>query len=277
MRIRRRSSAADLLVRTIAGFFDHRSGRSAALVSHFGFISVFPLLVVFTTILGYALQDDPDLQQRILDSAFSQIPIVGPQLASDPSALRGSAVVLIAGILASLWSGLRAFVALQTSLDDIREIPRDRRSNPAVIRLHALIGIGIVGSAQIATATLSSLVAVAGIAGISKVLFVVGSVVINSAVLAQTYRWLCSRRQTWRSVLPGALAAGFVFAALQLVGAALVGRAIARASAVYGAFASVIGLLTWLSLHAIVALLGAELNMALDGRRVSLAAASSDR
>ncbi len=277
MRIRRRSAAADLVVRTVNGFIDHRTGRSAALVSHFGFISVFPLIVVFTTILGYVLQDRPDLQDRILDSALNQIPIVGPQLATDPSALRGSAVLLVVGLVASLWAGLRAFVALQTSLDDIREIPRDRRSNPAVIRLHALVGIGIVGTAQIATATLSSFVAVAGIAGISKALFVVGSVVINSAVLAQNYRWLCSRKQTWRSVAPGAVAAGVVFAALQLVGTAVVGRAIARASAVYGTFASVIGLLTWLSLHATVALLGAELNMALDTRRLSAAEASSDR
>ncbi|HEY4609876.1 MAG TPA: hypothetical protein VIH06_11745, partial [Ilumatobacteraceae bacterium] len=50
---------------------------------------------------------------------------------------------------------------------------------------------------------------------------------------------------------------------MQLLGVAIVGRAIAKASPVYGNFASVIGLLTWLSLHAVIALGGAELNAAL--------------
>ena len=63
--------------------------------------------------------------------------------------------------------------------------------------------------------------------------------------------------------MPGAIVGGVLFAGLQLIGVAIVGRAIAKASPVYGTFASVIGLLTWLSLHAVVALMGAELNAAL--------------
>jgi uncharacterized BrkB/YihY/UPF0761 family membrane protein len=64
-------------------------------------------------------------------------------------------------------------------------------------------------------------------------------------------------------VLPGAIVGGVLFAGLQIVGVAIVGRAIAKASPVYGNFASVIGLLSWLSLHAMIALGGAELNAAL--------------
>ena len=47
------------------------------------------------------------------------------------------------------------------------------------------------------------------------------------------------------------------------VGVAIVGRQIAHASPVYGNFASVIGLMFWLTLHANIALGGAELNQAL--------------
>ena len=66
---------------------------------------------------------------------------------------------------------------------------------------------------------------------------------------------------------PGALVAGLVFAVLQVVGTVVVGRAIANASPVYGSFAAVIGLISWLGLHSIVALLGAELNQVLPARR----------
>ena len=55
--LRAKSRKADLAVRTAEGFRKHRSGRNAALISHFGFLSVFPLFLVFTTVLGYVLAE----------------------------------------------------------------------------------------------------------------------------------------------------------------------------------------------------------------------------
>jgi uncharacterized BrkB/YihY/UPF0761 family membrane protein len=95
------------------------------------------------------------------------------------------------------------------------------------------------------------------------VLLTIGTVAIDIGALALSYRWLRTTWPSWRSVAPGAIVGGILFAVLQLVGVAIVGRAIAKASPVYGTFASVIGLLSWLSLHAIIALGGAELNAAL--------------
>lgn len=263
----RRAPSGDLVVRTIDGYLRHRTGRSAAVVSHYGFLAVFPMIAVFTTILGFVLQNRPNLQAKIVDSALNQIPIVGPQLGSDPSKLRGSVLILVFGLLTSLWAALRAFVAFQGSLDDIAEIPAHRRSNVAVIRLHALIGFGVIGGAQIGTAILTAIVGAARLPGVSKALLVVATVAVNIAVLALCYRWLCSQRRPWALVAPGATVCGVIFAGLQLLGTVIVGRAIANASAVYGAFATVIGLLTWIGLHSTVALGGAELNQALIARR----------
>ena len=55
---------------TLEGYQRHRSGRNAALIAHYGFLSVFPLMLVFTTVLGFVLQDRPDLQEDIIDSAL---------------------------------------------------------------------------------------------------------------------------------------------------------------------------------------------------------------
>jgi uncharacterized BrkB/YihY/UPF0761 family membrane protein len=260
---RERSSSADKAVRTIEGFRRHRSGRNAALIAHFGFLSVFPLMLVFTTILGFVLQSRPSLREDIVDSAMAQLPFVGEQISSDPSKLRGNTVVLVLGLLAALWAGMKAFVALHTALDDVAEQPLDHRSNLFVTRLRALFGMVYIGGAQVATAGLSAIVGTSGVLGVSKVLSLFGAAVINAGVLALSYRWLCTRRPSWRSIAPGAIVGGVFFAALQLVGVAIVGRSIAKASPVYGTFASVIGLLSWLSLHSIIALGGAELNAAL--------------
>jgi uncharacterized BrkB/YihY/UPF0761 family membrane protein len=262
-RLRAKSRPADVAVQTIEGFRKHRSGRNAALIAHFGFLSVFPLLLVFTTVLGFVLQGDSTLRTDIIDSALAQLPFVGQQIKTDPSKLHGDAFVLIIGLLASLWSGMKAFVAVHTALDDIAEQPLDHRSNLFITRLRALLGMAYIGGAQVAAAILAALATVTGVLIIGKVLLAIGTVALDAGVLALSYRWLRTTRPAWRTIVPGAVVGGVLFAILQLVGVAIVGRAIAKASPVYGDFASVIGLLTWLSLHAIIAIGGAELNAAL--------------
>ena len=261
--LRAKSRKADVAVQTIEGFRKHRSGRNAALIAHFGFLSVFPLLLVFTTVLGYVLQSHQKLRTDIVDSALAQLPFIGQQLKADPSKLQGDALVLIVGLLASLWGGMKAFVAVHTALDDIAEQPLDHRSNLFATRLRALIGMAYVGGAQIGSAILAGIATVTGVLIVGKVLLAIGTVAIDAGVLALSYRWLRTTRPAWRTVAPGAITGGVMFAALQLVGVAIVGRAVAKASPVYGSFAAVIGLLTWLSLHAIIAIGGAELNAAL--------------
>ncbi|MGZ4674259.1 MAG: YihY/virulence factor BrkB family protein [Ilumatobacteraceae bacterium] len=261
--LRARSRRVDVAVRTIEGFRRHRSGRNATLISHFGFLSVFPLLLVFTTVLGFVLQSHEGLRTRIINSAMAQVPLIGEQLARDPTKLRGNAVVLILGLLASMWGGMKAFVAVHGALDDIAEVPLDDRANLFVTRLRALLGMLYIGGAQIGTAVLASLAGVTGVAVISKVLLLIGTIAINAGILALSYRWLRTDKPEWRTLVPGSIVGGVLFAALQLVGVAIVGREIAKASFVYGTFASVIGLLFWLSLHSIIALGGAELNGAL--------------
>lgn len=265
--LRVRSRRADVAVRTIEGFRRHRSGRNAALISHFCFLSVFPLLLVFTTVLGFVLQSHPKLRADIIDSALNQLPFVGQQIATDPAKLNGNAVVLVLGLAASLWGGMKAFVAVHGALDDIGEVPLDSRSNLFMTRLRALIGMAYVGGAQIVAAILTGLASVTGVPIIGKVLLLIFTTAINSGVLALSYRWLRTGWPAWRTVLPGAIVGGVLFACLQIVGVAIVGRSIAKASPVYGTFASVIGLLFWLSLHSIIALGGAELNAALTTDR----------
>ena len=265
MKVRRRSRVGNLLVVTIQNFRSHRTGRHAALVAHYGFLSVFPLLLVFTTILGFVLQNRPKFRDQIIDSAFNRIPIIGEKVGSQE--LKGNMLVLIFGLLAAIWAGMRAFNVLQSALDDVAEVPQTDRPSMLRTRARSLLAIAIVGGAQIATAVLTSLVAVSGVQALHKVLLVTGALLLNTFVIAAAYRFLCVRQFTWRQVAPGAIAAGIMFAALQTAGTVVVGRAIANASSVYGTFASVIALLTWLSLHALVALVGAELNHALPARR----------
>jgi YihY family inner membrane protein len=266
--LRRRSAAANALVIAMGNYKRHRTGRQAALLAHYGFLSVFPLMLVFTTVLGLVLDGRPKLRDEIIDTVFSHLPIIGPQIALDPSALSGSWAVLVIGLLTALWAALKAFNVLQTALDDIAEVPTGVRPNMVRTRLRSLVGIAVIGGAQIGAAVLAILVSATGLEWVSRVLLTLATVALNIAALAGTYRWLCSKPPVLRGSLPGAISGGIVFTGLQYMGTTVVARAIARASPVYGTFATVIGLISWLGLHAMVALLGAEVNAVLPMRRL---------
>jgi YihY family inner membrane protein len=267
LRFRNRWPVVDFALRGVDNYRRHRTGRHAALLAHYGFLSIFPLLAVMTTILGFVLQDRPKLQKSIVDSAFAQIPIIGPEIQSNPSEIKGSYTVLIVGLATALWAGTKCFVMAQVAMNDIWEVPEDDRPKLASSRGRALLAVGVIGLAQIAVGTVSGLIGVSGIAWLSRIMLAIGTIGINIVVLAVSFRVLTARPLDRSQILPGAVFAGVVFSLLQVVGGALVSRWLKQASDVYGTFATVIALLAWLSLHASVALIGVEANAALDESR----------
>jgi membrane protein len=68
-RFQQRHSALGFPVGVVKKFGDDQAGKHAALLAYYGFFSLFPLLLVFVTVLGYALADNPGLQQRLIDPA----------------------------------------------------------------------------------------------------------------------------------------------------------------------------------------------------------------
>ncbi len=58
-------------------FLDDQGVYLAALIAYYGFISLFPLLLLLSTVLGFVLSGHPELQQDIIDSALSQFPVIG--------------------------------------------------------------------------------------------------------------------------------------------------------------------------------------------------------
>lgn len=270
LRWRERSRVVDVTVTVAEGWNRHRTGSSASLIAYYGFVSVFPLLAVMVTVLGWVLQGNEQLQEEIVDSALANLPIIGQQLQVDPSQLTGSATVFVVGLATALWAGTKAFAQAQRAMDDIWDVPSDTRPNIAVVRGRSLLAVVVVGAAQVASAGVVTIgfAGVTDVTAISRLGLALAAFGINVGTAMLILPILTSPRLSWRTqVAPGALVAGVAFTVLQYVGTAVVGRAIARASTVYGTFATVIGLIFWLSLHSSATLAGAELNAALHPRR----------
>ena len=142
-------------------YAEDQGGYLAASVTYYAFFSIFPLLLVLVTLLGYALDGDPDLQRRVLDSALADFPVIGPQLEDNVHSLRGSVAALAVGIGVALWAGTGVALALENALDHIWGIPIRRRVNPLLARLRALLWIAALGGITLVGTVLASASAVA--------------------------------------------------------------------------------------------------------------------
>jgi membrane protein len=264
--IRRRSRIADFVLDVLDAYGRHRTGRNASLLAYMGLLTVFPLLLVATTILGLVLENNPDLQDAILDSFVSKIPVVGSTILKNQGQLIGSWVALIFGLLAALWGALRAFNALQMALDDVWEVEHGRR-NYFVQRLNSLIFIFAIGAAQAGSVALAVAVGHAGLPRTSQFLLTFGGLALNIAVVGSIYRFMTSREMTWRMVWPGTVFTSVLYTVLQFAGTNILTRRMAGATEVYGTFAALIVLAFWISIHGLIALLGGEINAAVQRRR----------
>jgi membrane protein len=264
-RFQRRHSVVAIPLAVLKKFGDDRGGQWAALVAYYGFFSLFPLLLVFATLLSFAVQDNPQLRLRILDSALSQFPIIGDEIQRNLGHLEGSVAALVVGIVASLWAGMGVVITIQGALNDLWDIPRRARPNFLWSRLRALLALIAFGVAALAASVLAGI----GTTGSGLALRVVafaGTFLLNVLVFAGAFRYLTVARVRRHQVLPGAIVAAAAWMALLVLGTWLVDRQLRHATQLYGVFAIVLGLLSWIYLGAQVMLLSAEMNVVLTRR-----------
>jgi membrane protein len=241
-------------------YADDQGGYLAATITYYCFFSIFPLLLVFTTLLGFALHGNPHLQARIVSSALAQFPVIGHQLGTH--SLHGSGLALGLGLAAALWAGMGAVLAAENAMDQLWGVPFTRRPGFLRARVQALALLLALAVWAIGGTVLAGAATVGTGYGIGwKILLVLGSTLLDFGLFWFAFRALTSQDVSWRMLRGGAAAAAVGYEALQLVGGYYVGHAVASAGNTYGTFALVIGLLSFIYLAVHITLLAAESNV----------------
>lgn len=242
-------------------YVDDFGAYLAALLTYYGFVSLFPLLLLFSTVLGFVLSGDGMLQHHVFVSALRQFPVIRDDL-SQPKHIGGGPAGLVIGILGSLYGGLGVAQAFQYATNTVWGVPRNNRPNPFKARGRSLLLLATAGLAMMGTTALS-IVGGSGVGAVGIVLRVaalVASVMINIAVFVFGFRFAAARRLSVRDVAPGAVAAAVIWQ-LQYFGVVYAGHVIRHASDTNAVFAVVLGMLAFLYLSATAVLLCAEINV----------------
>jgi YihY family inner membrane protein len=250
-------------------FGDDTAGNLAALITYYGFLSLFPLMLVLVTVLGLAIGGNAHLIDRVEHSALSEFPVFGSKIGENIHALkRDSAFGLVVGVLGLVWGSQGIVQTGQLAMANVWNVPRVDRPGflPRLGRSGAMLGVAAVfliastAAAGFASFAPSFAKSVPGVVG---ALSIVVSLILNLVLYVLAFRILTPKLIETRQLILGALIGGALWTVLQNVGTLLLEHQFKGASALYGTFAIVLGLMAWIFLGARITLYCAELNVVL--------------
>src|ERR1700751_5547844 len=100
-------------------FGDDQAGNLAALIAYYAFASLFPLLLVFVTVLDIVLRDAPTLREQVLSSTFGQFPVIGPELGHNVHSLNATGPALVIGLVLTFLGARGVAGAVQNAVSNV--------------------------------------------------------------------------------------------------------------------------------------------------------------
>ncbi len=243
-------------------FGDDGMNQFVVALGWYGFLAIYPLLLVVITIFGFI--GVASLGHGIV-TTLHQFPVIGAQFnPANPSAnLHGSIFGLTIGLLGMIYGAQGVTQTAQHSMARVWNMSELDLPGflPRLVR--SLISLLIIGGSFLANAAIASLVTGAGHSFPVRVLIFLAMLVLNFVLFFAAFRALTPPPVASRSLFPGALVGSGGFTLLITVGSGLIQHQVRHSSATYGQFGIVIGLVGFLFLLAKISLYGAELNTVL--------------
>ncbi len=245
-------------------YSDDRAGQLSAQISHAAFLAVFPMLLVLLTLVGIVLHGHPGLQDDIINSALRQFPVLGSDLKKNVHQLSTSnGLALVIGTLWLLYGSMRLSRASQIMVATVWDIHRDDLPDfwhwiPRAAGFLVVLGLGFL-----AGGALAGLGAFGRLGTFSAWLGLVLSLVVNILMYWGAFAIIVSLPPGERAVWPGAIIGGVGWTLLQFAGAQLVSHQLRHLSNLYGTFATILGLIWWIALGAMITVYAAEANVVL--------------
>jgi membrane protein len=265
------------LLKDAAGrWSDDRCYRLGASLSYYAFFSIFPLLLLCVTGVGFALGRDANMRSRLVGGALKfgapeMRPLLEKTLSSMQTHARARGIGAVVGAITLLFGASAVFSELQATFDLIWRVQAPAATSIgrmllAAVRDKALSFLLVLGAA---IALLLSLVVSAALSAVgsaasdivrSPALWLAAdagvSIALLTALFAALYRMIPQTAVAWRDVLGGALLAATLFTAIKRLFAWYLAHL--GSYAAYGAVGGMLGLLTWIYLACLILFFGAE-------------------
>lgn len=240
---------------------EDEAGHRAALITYYGFLSLFPLLIVATSLVDIFSDHSAGVQHQLTTTINNYFPIVGNGLQSSIHSPHKSGLALLLGTLFTLYGARGIADAIRGALDHVWAIPRIKRSGfPA----NALKSFGLLLGAGFGVLLTTSLAGIATSAFGNAWYLRLVPIIVNLGLLYLIFMFVFSigpsRRPRRAAIRPGALLAAGGLLVLQTAGGYLITHQLHNLNGLYGQFALVLAILFWIYLQAQVLVYAMEVN-----------------
>jgi uncharacterized BrkB/YihY/UPF0761 family membrane protein len=263
-RWQRRTPWAGVPYAVMKKFGDDNANLLVVALAWYGFTAIFPLLLVVVTLFGFI--GAQSIGTGIIRT-LHEFPVIGTSFnPSSPGALHGSTLGLVVGLIGLVYGAQGVTQTAQQAMATIWHVPQTQRTGFLPRLGRSLAGLVTIGGAFIVNAFVTSYATGGTTSYAIRIPVLAGLLIINVALYFATFTLLTPKVIGPRGLLPGAILGAVAFTALITVGTGLMTHQLRNASATYGAFGTVIGIVALLLLLAKLSLYGAELNPVLARR-----------
>lgn len=229
---------------------EDETGYWAALLTYYAFLSLFPLLMVVTTIANNVVGGHPELENTVINGVTDYFPVLGIRLSDHINALHRNGIALVVGILFTVYGTRGVAEVFRSGLRKVWGAEKEPKDGFPLNLIKSLGIIVIGGLGFLAASILAGLTAAAGHGWGFRGL----SIVINLAILFWLFNFLINaclpRHVTLKETRVGAAWAAIGLVLLQSLGGYILARELRNLDALYSYFALTLGLLFWIYLQA---------------------------
>jgi membrane protein len=257
----RRHSFVGFPYAVIKKYGDDEAANRGALITYYGFLSLFPLLLVLTSVLQLLFRSESHFREQVISKLVKYFPVVGSQLESNIHTFHRAGLALIIGILITLYGARGGAMAFRNTLNHIWQIPRPQRGGFPLNIVKSLAIIFIAGAGLILATVLSSFATSLG----HSLLFSAFAVLISTFILLWMFMLIfnlsiSTSRISYSDFLYGSITAAVGIQILQVLGGFIITHQLKNLTSLYGTFALVLGILFWIYLQVQIVLYAAEVD-----------------
>ena len=258
---------ATMMKRAVQEFLTDNCTHLAAAISYYLLLSLFPLALAAISILSYVSRS-PDVQANVTKAITDVLPVSGDFVSTtirDVAPGWGAASAI--GIIGLLWAGTGVFNATRKSLNTAWGIKQPRSFlRERLIEFIMMLGLGVFLIVYVGMTAAFNFFQSTNVLGgrfVEGGIFWESMVILASIAIAFVgffllYEFIPNTRVPWRHVWVGALIAAVLFEIVKNIFVWFVGK-FATYNLVYGSIGTIIALMTWSYISAMILLFCAKL------------------
>src|SRR3984957_16659838 len=152
-RVQRRHGVLGFPYAVIKKYGDDEGGREAALMTYYGFLSIFPLLLLGVAVLSRVLADNPEIRQRLITAIVPAA--LRSTVETSLTALPARTIPFVVGLIGLLFSGTGVVFSASQTLNNVAAVPRRLRAGfwSRYLRVFGMLAALLLGALAVGALT----------------------------------------------------------------------------------------------------------------------------